>query len=40
MCFPPIILAMAIAAALGIGATNTVTAMLVVAQFARLPAAW
>ena len=37
-CFPPIILAMAIAAALGIGATNTVIAMLVVwwPKFARL----
>jgi hypothetical protein len=29
-CFPPIILALAIAAALGIGATNTIIAMLVV----------
>ena len=38
LCFPPIILAMAIAAALGIGATNTVIAMLVVwwPKFARL----
>jgi peptide/nickel transport system permease protein len=37
-CFPPIILAMAIAAALGIGARNTVIAMLVVwwPKFARL----
>lgn len=37
-CFPPIILAMAIAAALGIGAVNTVIAMLVVwwPKFARL----
>ena len=37
-CFPPIILAMAIAAALGIGTTNTVIAMLVVwwPKFARL----
>ncbi len=38
MCFPPIILAMAIAAALGIGVTNTIFAMLVVwwPKFARL----
>jgi peptide/nickel transport system permease protein len=38
LCFPPIILALAIAAALGIGATNTVIAMLVVwwPKFARL----
>ena len=37
-CFPPIILAMAIAAALGIGAVNTMIAMLVVwwPKFARL----
>lgn len=37
-CFPPIILAMAIAAALGIGVRNTVIAMLVVwwPKFARL----
>ena len=37
-CFPPIILAMAIAAALGIGTTNTVIAMLVVwwPKFTRL----
>ncbi|HET6184716.1 MAG TPA: ABC transporter permease [Acetobacteraceae bacterium] len=37
-CFPPIILAMAIAAALGIGTANTVIAMLVVwwPKFARL----
>ncbi|HEY0420309.1 MAG TPA: ABC transporter permease [Acetobacteraceae bacterium] len=37
-CFPPIILAMAIAAALGIGTVNTVIAMLVVwwPKFARL----
>jgi peptide/nickel transport system permease protein len=37
-CFPAIILAMAIAAALGIGTTNTVIAMLVVwwPKFARL----
>lgn len=37
-CFPPIILAMAIAAALGIGVTNTVIAMLAVwwPKFARL----
>jgi peptide/nickel transport system permease protein len=37
-CFPPIILAMAIAAALGIGAVNTAIAMLVVwwPKFARL----
>jgi peptide/nickel transport system permease protein len=37
-CFPPIILAMAIAAALGIGTTNTIIAMLVVwwPKFARL----
>lgn len=38
MCFPPIILAMAIAAALGIGVFNTILAMLVVwwPKFARL----
>ncbi|MBV9833798.1 MAG: ABC transporter permease [Alphaproteobacteria bacterium] len=38
LCFPPIILAMAIAAALGIGTTNTIIAMLVVwwPKFARL----
>jgi peptide/nickel transport system permease protein len=38
MCFPPIILAMAIAAALGIGVVNTILAMLVVwwPKFARL----
>jgi len=38
MCFPPIILAMAIAAALGIGVTNTILAMLIVwwPKFARL----
>jgi peptide/nickel transport system permease protein len=38
LCFPPIILAMAIAAALGIGTVNTVIAMLVVwwPKFARL----
>ncbi|MBI1775188.1 MAG: ABC transporter permease [Proteobacteria bacterium] len=38
MCFPPIILAMAIAAALGIGVINTMLAMLVVwwPKFARL----
>jgi peptide/nickel transport system permease protein len=38
LCFPPIILAMAIAAALGIGTINTVIAMLVVwwPKFARL----
>ena len=37
-CFPPIILAMAIAAALGIGTLNTIIAMLVVwwPKFARL----
>ncbi len=37
-CFPPIILALAIAAALGIGATNTIIAMLIVwwPKFARL----
>ena len=37
-CFPPIILAMAIAAALGIGTVNTVIAMLIVwwPKFARL----
>jgi peptide/nickel transport system permease protein len=37
-CFPPIILAMAIAAALGIGTGNTILAMLVVwwPKFARL----
>lgn len=38
LCFPPIILALAIAAALGIGATNTIIAILVVwwPKFARL----
>lgn len=38
MCFPPIILALAIAAALGIGTTNTIIAMLVVwwPKFTRL----
>ena len=38
LCFPPIILALAIAAALGIGTTNTVIAMLIVwwPKFARL----
>ncbi len=38
LCFPPIILALAIAAALGIGTTNTIMAMLVVwwPKFARL----
>ncbi len=38
LCFPPIILALAIAAALGIGTTNTMIAMLVVwwPKFARL----
>lgn len=38
MCFPPIILAMAIAAALGVGVFNTILAMLVVwwPKFARL----
>ena len=38
LCFPPIILAMAIAAALGIGTFNTIVAMLVVwwPKFARL----
>jgi peptide/nickel transport system permease protein len=38
LCFPPIILALAIAAALGIGALNTMVAMLVVwwPKFARL----
>jgi peptide/nickel transport system permease protein len=38
LCFPPIILAMAIAAALGIGVTNTLIAMLAVwwPKFARL----
>jgi peptide/nickel transport system permease protein len=38
LCFPPIILALAIAAALGIGATNTIIAMLVVwwPKFTRL----
>jgi peptide/nickel transport system permease protein len=38
MCFPPIILAMAIAAALGVGTTNTIIAMLIVwwPKFARL----
>ncbi len=38
LCFPPIILAMAIAAALGIGVRNTILAMLIVwwPKFARL----
>ncbi|MBD0320056.1 MAG: ABC transporter permease, partial [Gemmatimonadetes bacterium] len=38
LCFPPIILALAIAAALGIGTRNTILAMLVVwwPKFARL----
>ena len=38
LCFPPIILALAIAAALGIGTLNTIVAMLVVwwPKFARL----
>ncbi len=38
LCFPPIILAMAIAAAMGIGVRNTILAMLVVwwPKFARL----
>ena len=38
LCFPPIILAMAIAAALGIGTTNTIIAMLIVwwPKYARL----
>lgn len=38
LCFPPIILALAIGAALGIGTTNTIVAMLVVwwPKFARL----
>ncbi len=38
LCFPPIILALAIAAALGIGTANTILAMLVVwwPKFARL----
>lgn len=38
LCFPPIILALAIAAALGIGTVNTIIAMLVVwwPKFARL----
>ena len=38
LCFPPIILALAIAAALGIGTTNTIIAMLVVwwPKFTRL----
>jgi len=38
LCFPPIILALAIAAALGIGTMNTIIAMLVVwwPKFARL----
>jgi peptide/nickel transport system permease protein len=38
MCFPPIILAMAIAAALGVGTANTIIAMVVVwwPKFARL----
>ena len=38
LCFPPIILALAIAAALGVGTTNTILAMLVVwwPKFARL----
>ncbi|GGJ35893.1 cytochrome c550 [Neoroseomonas lacus] len=38
LCFPPIILALALAAALGIGTTNTIIAMLAVwwPKFARL----
>ncbi len=38
LCFPPIILALAIGAALGVGTTNTIIAMLVVwwPKFARL----
>jgi peptide/nickel transport system permease protein len=38
LCFPPIILAMAIAASLGVGTTNTIIAMVVVwwPKFARL----
>ena len=42
LCFPPIILAMAIAAALGIGTTNTIIAMLVVwwPKTRASPAAW
>ena len=38
LCFPPIILALAIAAALGIGTTNTIIAILIVwwPKFARL----
>lgn len=38
LCFPPIILALALAAALGIGTTNTIIAMLVVwwPKFTRL----
>ena len=38
LCFPPIILALAIAAALGIGTTNTIIAMLVVwwPKFSRM----
>ena len=38
LCFPPIILALALAAALGIGTTNTIIAMLVVwwPKYARL----
>ena len=38
LCFPPIILALALAAALGIGITNTIIAMLVVwwPKYARL----
>lgn len=38
LCFPPIILALAIAAALGIGTTNTIIAMLIVwwPKFSRL----
>ena len=38
LCFPPIILALAIAAALGIGTMNTIIAMLIVwwPKFARL----
>ena len=38
LCFPPIVLALALAAALGIGTTNTIIAMLVVwwPKYARL----
>src|SRR4029077_3963807 len=38
LCFPPIILALAIAAALGIGTTNTIIAMVIVwwPKFSRL----